>query len=655
MATYVGWALDDNAANTTVIGTDVNGALAGGKNTDAVDTIISGHSMFHLDGAADYVEITTPVGTATTPQILWPSTYTDLWTKSASNPVLTEAPSSVRFGQLAPKPGGGWYFFGCQSHIYRWESADLITWSNKTLMLSNGGGGAWDQAIQVVTAFQIPDGTWVLFYRGSDGGAAIIHANGLAIGKATSVDGVNWVKKDNSGVNDGYIDEFGVNYDPVGCILVDGTYYLYINGEDAGGGTDHGTQNIYTSNNLTDWSKTSNSPIFGDKSGHFCGSVAKLGDYYYILCPLDYEEPRDEGLYDHMITLYRSTDPTFPRDNRQFMGFAITNDQAYDDDYLDTPSFPRLGITGEFSFEFGNTINTIYNSQGELAPDNINTQSLANQTIGTYQSRLFDYIAEEMTYSFWVQFDTIGNGDALFSIGDIPNEGNPVMFSRLNTASKFLSFYGSGGYNDTTFTPVADTLYHIAVTRKYESSAWVCYVYVDGALLDSYSFTPRDSGDDAKIFLGTGFGGGAANYLDGYIGEFRMYPWALSDSEVSELFTTSDVNVAPEVVITRYSTSVDLGSSVLLTATAYDVDDGAITDISWSSSLDGSLGSGTSLTVNDLSAGTHAITASVTDSGGLVGSATVVIIVLFELSSNVTFGTVPLNCRFAATVNGDLV
>jgi hypothetical protein len=63
------------------------------------------------------------------------------------------------------------------------------------------------------------------------------------------------------------------------------------------------------------------------------------------------------------------------------------------------------------------------------------------------------------------------------------------------------------------------------------------------------------------------------------------------------------------------------GATVNLSATATDAEEGDLTaQISWSSSVDGALGNGGGLAVDTLSAGTHTITASVTDAGGQTGS-----------------------------------
>src|SRR5205823_549067 len=64
------------------------------------------------------------------------------------------------------------------------------------------------------------------------------------------------------------------------------------------------------------------------------------------------------------------------------------------------------------------------------------------------------------------------------------------------------------------------------------------------------------------------------------------------------------------------------GTPVTLTASATDREDGSLTAaITWTSSRDGALGTGGSLTLSTLTAGVHTLTASVTDSGGRTASA----------------------------------
>ncbi|MDQ8203588.1 PQQ-dependent sugar dehydrogenase [Pelagicoccus sp. SDUM812003] len=99
---------------------------------------------------------------------------------------------------------------------------------------------------------------------------------------------------------------------------------------------------------------------------------------------------------------------------------------------------------------------------------------------------------------------------------------------------------------------------------------------------------------------------------------------SVKDSESVEASDSVTVSVAELVneppVLTIQSpasgSAVAAGQSMTFTATAQDPEDGNIAGaIVWSSSKDGAFGTGASVSVS-LSAGTHTITASVTDSGG---------------------------------------
>jgi hypothetical protein len=89
-------------------------------------------------------------------------------------------------------------------------------------------------------------------------------------------------------------------------------------------------------------------------------------------------------------------------------------------------------------------------------------------------------------------------------------------------------------------------------------------------------------------------------------------------------------NTAPAVTITSpgNGSSSTAGQPVTFIATATDTEDGNVTgNISWSSNRDGAIGSGGTVSTSALTVGSHTITASVTDSGGLSGSAFITITV----------------------------
>jgi hypothetical protein len=83
-------------------------------------------------------------------------------------------------------------------------------------------------------------------------------------------------------------------------------------------------------------------------------------------------------------------------------------------------------------------------------------------------------------------------------------------------------------------------------------------------------------------------------------------------------------NTAPSVAISSpgNSSSFAQGTAVTFSGSASDQQDGTLsTQMTWYSSIDGQIGTGASFS-RSLSAGTHTITAQVTDSGGLTASAT---------------------------------
>jgi extracellular elastinolytic metalloproteinase len=102
--------------------------------------------------------------------------------------------------------------------------------------------------------------------------------------------------------------------------------------------------------------------------------------------------------------------------------------------------------------------------------------------------------------------------------------------------------------------------------------------------------------------------------------------WFVDDVVVTGESSCTPGNTPPSVTITGppSGTSVSEGTAVNFSGTASDAEDGNLTaSIAWSSSLDGALGTGGSVTTSTLSVGAHTITASVTDSGGLTTSSSI--------------------------------
>lgn len=97
-------------------------------------------------------------------------------------------------------------------------------------------------------------------------------------------------------------------------------------------------------------------------------------------------------------------------------------------------------------------------------------------------------------------------------------------------------------------------------------------------------------------------------------------------------------NTPPTVSISSPANNASFpsGTSISFSGSASDAEDGNLTSgLIWTSSLDGQIGTGSSFS-KVLSDGTHTITASVTDSGGQTGSASITVVVQPEAGGKVS-------------------
>jgi hypothetical protein len=95
-----------------------------------------------------------------------------------------------------------------------------------------------------------------------------------------------------------------------------------------------------------------------------------------------------------------------------------------------------------------------------------------------------------------------------------------------------------------------------------------------------------------------------------------------SSRQITATVTSTTTNTAPTVTISAPANNVTVtaGTAVTFSGSASDSQDGSLTaKLAWSSSIQGALGTGGSLS-KSLTAGTHIITAKVTDSGGMTSS-----------------------------------
>jgi hypothetical protein len=126
------------------------------------------------------------------------------------------------------------------------------------------------------------------------------------------------------------------------------------------------------------------------------------------------------------------------------------------------------------------------------------------------------------------------------------------------------------------------------------------------------------------------------------------------------------VNAAPTIAITAPTTLLfGHGEAITFTANAQDLEDGnRSSTVTWSSSVDGPLPSGASITVSSLSSGLHTITAHVSDTQGKTADATLGLevnsapVVAISAPANNAASTPGATITFAASANdfeqGDL-
>jgi hypothetical protein len=124
-------------------------------------------------------------------------------------------------------------------------------------------------------------------------------------------------------------------------------------------------------------------------------------------------------------------------------------------------------------------------------------------------------------------------------------------------------------------------------------------------------------------------------------------------SGVEKLYPPSTVNTAPAVTIASPANNVTVtaGTTIGFSGRASDSQDGDLSSrIKWQSSISGALGTGSTVYAA-LTAGTHTITATVTDSGGLTVSQRITV----NVTSSTTTTTTPTTSTIALSATGSRV
>jgi hypothetical protein len=184
---------------------------------------------------------------------------------------------------------------------------------------------------------------------------------------------------------------------------------------------------------------------------------------------------------------------------------------------------------------------------------------------------------------------------------------------------------GKGWSQDTLLRYIVDGMNYTPARPAYEDMR-------DGILASIANLPTAINGQQATCtvwdaFAQYGIGVGA----DGYeICALGLCLFKGVESFTKPAACTGQANATPTVTISQPANNVSsiVGTPITFTGSANDTEDGALTaSLLWTSSLQGQIGAGASFSRSDLIVGTHVVTASVTDSGGSTGSASVTITV----------------------------
>jgi hypothetical protein len=209
-----------------------------------------------------------------------------------------------------------------------------------------------------------------------------------------------------------------------------------------------------------------------------------------------------------------------------------------------------------------------------------------------------------------------------------------------------FSFYYLGTTGGTTVSSNGRNEVFFRNSTNGAAAATTYTYYSNGNIIDAdmvvwdggYQFFPGDAGCSGGVYLqdiATHEFGHAAGIAHSAVSDATMYPvigWcsqsmrtlAIDDLQAIEaLYPGGAVNTAPIVTITAptNSSSVAAGTAVTFSGASSDAEDGALSSsIVWRSNIDGQFGIGASVS-KALTAGSHTVTATTTDSAGATATA----------------------------------
>jgi hypothetical protein len=157
----------------------------------------------------------------------------------------------------------------------------------------------------------------------------------------------------------------------------------------------------------------------------------------------------------------------------------------------------------------------------------INTQSVANA--GTWDPSA---LSNQFSVAFWVNWNGL-NGKYQGTVGKAVDWSNNKWYIRTNetTSSDRLQLFSNPVYGPRTTPLVADGQWQFIVFTYDGTSATV---YQDGVYVEAALWTPGEGGT-CPIWLGSAESPSAGRLFNGAMDDIRIYNYAISDIEVTQL------------------------------------------------------------------------------------------------------------------------
>lgn len=508
------WLTMDTDINGNIIDTSSQTRTVETKGNTSPITGRFGNAMY-FDGFEDYLQIYEDIDPTQTVN------------KHSSNPLFNDG---ERFGSVWKYNQTIYLFYSNGSEILVSSSpeSDGVNFTLGLRILAAGSLGEYDDVISGANVWE-ENGTWHMFYRlrTSD--------NNNGFGYASCTAGLNCV----TGTATEYWNKYAGNpinslkglsnndYDPYGLIKVENTYHLYANPSPR-------VVNHYTSTDLINWQSDANNPIFN--TDRYCPYVYKYNGYFYMILPHDLQgfETSAGIAGNHRMELYRDISPTFYPWEREYLGTIMSNDQIYDQNYIDTPSCIQNSIERDSTGANSDEMKCYYTGKGDHWNQSHMTFSLSKHESLTPMPE--GYLQKgARTFSAWIYLEDNQGSKTIFSIGDGRNDSNFQEVLRVNQGRTTLSWKTGKNTEDSLIANTTLPLNQWThVSYVYDGTAFS--IYVNG-VSDSISAVTTPYYSKRNLYLGTGYN--STDYFRGSIDDVLIFNRALSAAEISALHSSN--------------------------------------------------------------------------------------------------------------------